>query len=104
MKKYSVETLENDGNVSLFDLLDAFQKMLERRETSKPMNTKIARKEMSVKERVVKIREILKTKKKLVFEELFDDFSKPYVVVTFFIFSLSFLSIFMSFIILLLEF
>lgn len=83
MKKYSVETLENDGNVSLFDLLDAFQKMLERREASKPMNTKIARKEMSVKERVVKIREILKTKKKLAFEELFDDFSKPYVVVTF---------------------
>ncbi|UKI57898.1 MAG: hypothetical protein L6V81_11705 [Clostridium sp.] len=26
MKKYSTETLENDGNVSLFDLLDAFQK------------------------------------------------------------------------------
>ena len=60
-----------------------YKKMLERRETSKPMNTKIARKEMSVKERVVKIREILKTKKKLAFEELFDDFSKPYVVVTF---------------------
>lgn len=83
MKKYSLEKLENDGNVSLFDLLDAFQKLLERREASKPRNTKIARKEMSVKERVIKIRDILKTKKKVNFIELFDDFSKPYVVVTF---------------------
>lgn len=83
MKKYSLEKLENDGNVSLFDLLDAFQKLLERREASKPRNTKIARKEMSVKERVVKIRDILRAKKKVSFIELFDDFSKPYVVVTF---------------------
>ena len=83
MKKYSLEKLENDGNVSLFDLLDAFQKLLERREASKPRNTKIARKEMSVKERVVKIRDVLRVKKKVSFIELFDDFSKPYVVVTF---------------------
>ena len=83
MKKYSLEKLENDGTVSLFDLLDAFQKLLERREASKPRNTKIARKEMSVKERVVKIRDILRVKKKVSFIELFDDFSKPYVVVTF---------------------
>ena len=36
-----------------------------------------------MKERVVKIRSILKEKKKVNFIELFDDFSKPYVVVTF---------------------
>ena len=83
IKNYSLEKLENDGNVSLFDLLDAFQKLLERREASKPRNTKIARKEMSVKERVIKIRDILKTRKTVNFVELFDDFSKPYVVVTF---------------------
>ena len=63
IKNYSLEKLENDGNVSLFDLLDAFQKLLERREASKPRNTKIARKEMSVKERFIKIRYILKTRK-----------------------------------------
>ena len=28
MKKYSLEKLENDGNVSLFDLLDSFKKLL----------------------------------------------------------------------------
>ena len=35
------------------------------------------------KERIVKIRDILKEKNKLKFVDLFDDFSKPYVVVTF---------------------
>ena len=65
------------------DLLDAFQKLLEREQFNKPMNTKITRKELSVKERVAKIRDILKEKKKVNFIELFDDFSKPYVVVTF---------------------
>lgn len=83
LKKYSSEKLENDGSVGVFDLLDAFQKLLERQEHNKPKSTKIARKELSVKERVVKIREILKIHKKLNFVDLFDDFSKPYVVVTF---------------------
>ena len=83
LRKYSLEKLENDGSVGVMDLLDAFQKLLERQQFNKPVNTKIARKELSVKERVVKIRDILKVKKKINFIELFDDFSKPYVVVTF---------------------
>ena len=83
IKKYSDEHLENDGSVGVMDLLDAFQKLLEREQFKKPLNTKIARKELSVKERVVKIRNILKERKKVKFIELFDDFSKPYVVVTF---------------------
>ena len=64
-------------------MLDAFQKLLERQEFNKPKNTKIARKELSVKERIVKIRDILRVNKRVNFVELFDDFSKPYVVVTF---------------------
>lgn len=83
LKQYSSEKLENDGSVGIFDLLDAFQKLLERQEYNKPKNTKITRKELSVKERVVKIREILKEQKKVKFTSLFDDFSKSYVVVTF---------------------
>lgn len=83
LKQYSSEKLENDGSVGIFDLLDAFQKLLERQEYNKPKNTKITRKELSVKERVAKIRDIFKVHKKLNFIELFDDFSKPYVVVTF---------------------
>ena len=83
IKNYTNEEIKNDGSVDMYDLLDAFQRLLDRQKYSKPVNTKITRKELSVKERVVKIREILKTKKKLNFVELFDDFSKPYVVVTF---------------------
>lgn len=83
LKQYSSEKLENDGSVGIFDLLDAFQKLLERQEYNKPKNTKITRKELSVKERVAKIRDILKVYKKVNFIELFDNFSKPYVVVTF---------------------
>ena len=83
IKNYTDEEIKNDGSVDMYDLLDAFQRLLDRQKYSKPVNTKITRKELSVKERVVKIREILKTKKKLNFVELFDDFSKPYVVVTF---------------------
>jgi segregation and condensation protein A len=83
IKNYTDEEIKNDGSVDMYDLLDAFQRLLDRQKYSKPLNTKITRKELSVKERVVKIREILKNKKKLNFVELFDDFSKPYVVVTF---------------------
>src|SRR5574344_556758 len=77
LKQYSSEKLENDGSVGIFDLLDAFQKLLERQEYNKPKNTKITRKELSVKERVAKIRDILKVHKKINFIELFDNFSKP---------------------------
>jgi segregation and condensation protein A len=83
LQKYSKEKIENNGGLGINDLLEAFQKLLERQEYNKPVNTKIARKELSVKERIVKIRDILKEKKKINFVELFDDFSKPYVVVTF---------------------
>ena len=83
LKNYLDEKIENDGSVGVVDLLDAFKSLLERQQFNKPVNTKIARKELSVKERVVKIRSILKEKKKVNFIELFDDFSKPYVVVTF---------------------
>ena len=83
LKQYSLEKLENDGSVGVFDLLDAFQKLLERQQLNKPLNTKIARKELSVKERIVKIRDILSVKKRVNFIELFDDFTKSYVVVTF---------------------
>ena len=83
LKQYSLEKFENDGSVGVFDLLDAFQKLLDRQQLNKPLNTKIARKELSVKERIGKIRDILSVRKKVNFVELFDDFSKSYVVVTF---------------------
>lgn len=70
-----------DGNID--DLLQAFKKFLERKELEKPLNTKITTKEYSVSVRSNEIKSILKNKKKLYFEELFEEFNKNYVVVTF---------------------
>lgn len=71
------------GDVSLEDLAAALQKFLERKALDKPLNTKITKKEYSVTVRSQEIRNVLKKKKKVNFEELFDIYSKDYVVVTF---------------------
>lgn len=72
-----------DYGVSLDDLIDAFSKFLQSKEFQKPLNTKIANKELSVGKRCIQIRDILRTKKKVKFQELFDIMTKEYVVVTF---------------------
>lgn len=71
------------GDISLDDLTAAIQKFLERKSLDKPLNTKITKKEYSVTVRSQEIRNVLKKKKKVNFEELFDVYSKDYVVVTF---------------------
>ena len=73
--------VENEGSVN--DLVLAFQKFLERKELEKPLNTKVTTKEYSVKVRCDEIRNVLKKKKKVYFDELFEEFNKNYVVVTF---------------------
>ena len=73
----------NNSDVTLDDLLKAFQAFLERKKLEQPLHTKVTRKEMSVEERTVSIRNILKKKKKVNFLELFDVLNKEYVVVTF---------------------
>lgn len=70
-------------DVTLDDLMDAFSKFLERQKDLAPLSTKVTKKEISVEERRCSIRNILKEKKRLEFTELFDIFTKEYVVVTF---------------------
>lgn len=71
------------GEASVDDLIEAFKRFLERKEDEKPLETTIARKEYSVKERKNNIRNILKVKKKAYLEELFEEYNRPVVVVTF---------------------
>lgn len=71
------------GDVDLDKLLDAFSKFLTRKQEEKPLNTKISTKEYSVKERSEEIRTILRKKKNVNFEELFEVYKKDYIVVTF---------------------
>lgn len=74
--KYNME-------LSIEDLINAFLEYRKRLDREKPLETKITRKELSVKERINSIRNILKIKKKVVFTDLFESFTKEYVVVTF---------------------
>lgn len=84
LSSYRNEDEELDlGDVDLDKLLDAFSKFLARKQEEKPLNTKISTKEYSVKERSDEIRTILRKKKNVNFEELFEVYKKDYVVVTF---------------------
>lgn len=75
----------DDDNLDLTinNLLEAFSKFLNQKELDKPLNTKIATKEYSVKKRCLEIKKILKLKKKIEFKELFNCYKKEIVVVTF---------------------
>ena len=80
-KEVNQQQLSED--ITLEDLLKAFQNYLKRQQIKKPITTKITTKEISVEERTISIKNILKTRKKVEFFDLFEDISKPYVVVTF---------------------
>lgn len=72
-----------DYGIDLKDLIKAFENFLKNKELMKPLNTKITKKEYSVDIRCNEIRNKIKLKGKIKFEELFDIISKEYVVVTF---------------------
>lgn len=82
-KELSDSYIENDGSVSVEDLMKALSKFLQRKEAEKPISTKITKKEISVTDRTRDIRKILSTKKKVSFFDLFEIKTKEYVVVTF---------------------
>ena len=73
----------NDGSISVSDLVMAFEKFLERKEKEKPLSTKVTNKEYSVKKRKNSIKKYLMENGKVEFTELFSNYNKSYVVVTF---------------------
>ena len=75
--------IENDGSVSVDDLALALSKFLERKELEKPIETKITMREISVEERSREVRNILRTKRRVRFVDLFEVATREYVVVTF---------------------
>lgn len=83
LKEYKDNDIKLSNDVTLNDLLKAFQNFLERKKYKEPMITKVTTKEFSVEERTRDIKNILRNRKKVEFFELFEEFSKPYVVVTF---------------------
>lgn len=83
LSEYMDDTIINNSDITVDDLVNAFLAFKERLKLSKPVNTRITKKELSVAERTQNIRDILKVKKKINFVDLFDIVTKEYVVVTF---------------------
>lgn len=83
IKNYIDETQEIKVDVSLDDLISAFQKYYQRKIESKPLKTKVTVNEISVSSRRHDIKNLLKTKRRVSFFELFTVVSKEYVVATF---------------------
>ena len=74
IKNYIDEEKVINSNVSLDDLISAFQKYYQRKIDNKPLKTKIT---------VNDIKRLLKSRKKMSFFELFPVLNKEYVVATF---------------------
>ncbi len=74
--------LINEG-LTIDDLLKALLKIEERLRYKEPLETRITKKEISVKEQIISIRNILKERKKCCFEDLFSKVTKDYIIATF---------------------
>ena len=83
IKNYIDEDKEIHCDVTLDDLIQAFQKYYQRKIDSRPLQTKVTVNEISVSSRRYDIKRLLKSKKKVSFFELFPVVTKEYIVATF---------------------
>ncbi|MBU8788747.1 MULTISPECIES: segregation/condensation protein A [Bacillus] len=79
-----VKLSEQKLSVTVYDMLGAFQKVLNRKKISRPSETRISRQEIPIEERMTQIVECLKSSgKRMHFMELFPFEQKQHLVVTF---------------------
>lgn len=86
MDDYVVDTTNLiPDNLEVYDLIRAMQKMFQRKALTSPLESKIARVEISIEERSDQIRQFFKIHphQRINFEELFDQPTKTYFVITF---------------------
>lgn len=83
LKEYCDSSVVLSSDVTLDDLVLAFQKFLKRKSEEKPLSTKVTKNEITIEHRRMDIINILKEKKQVNFTSLFDVCTKEYVVVTF---------------------
>lgn len=84
LKNYDcVSNVYLGGDVSVDDLVGALNKFFSKKEYEKPLNTKVTSREYSVGLRCEEIKNVLKSKGKVVFTDLFDSYDKSFIVVTF---------------------
>ena len=73
-----------DTNVNVYDMLSAFQKLMRRKQLKKPLATRIARQEISVKDQMRSVVNVLKQAGgKVMFSQLFKYEDKSMLVLTF---------------------
>lgn len=78
------EAVAANLNVTVYDMLGAFHKLLRRKKLKRPYTATVSRQEIPIKRRMEEILSQLKRSRKLVkFDELFADASKEMVVVSF---------------------
>lgn len=82
LSEYKTEVPLNT-DTTIDDLVKAMNVFLERQKFTKPLSTKITRKELSVEKRTREIRDILGKHKRVDFFELFEEPTRDYIVVTF---------------------
>ncbi len=82
LREYCDENQKLNGDIELSDLIEAFKNLQERLEYKKPRDTRIAHKELSVKDKTNYIKGILKEKSKVEFTELFESATKEELVIT----------------------
>lgn len=83
LKEYSDQSLSNDGSITVEDLVQALLAYQERINDQKPIHTKITKKELSIEDRRISIKNKLKVAKKVNFFDLFEEVTKEYLIVTF---------------------
>ncbi|MCA0147754.1 MULTISPECIES: segregation/condensation protein A [Rossellomorea] len=79
-----VDLKNTEVQVSLYDMLGAFHKLLRRKKLQRPVQTRITRQEISIEKRMTDILENLQNlKRRTSFTSLFPSDSKEHLVVTF---------------------
>ncbi len=82
MKEIAKDFQQNEtSDINL--LIEAFNKFIEKQDLKKPLKTTITEKEYSIIERNNEIKKILKKRKEIKFQELFEKITKEYIVITF---------------------
>lgn len=83
LDEYITNTPINFGALSVDDLVRALINFKKREKLSKPINTRITKREYSIEKRINDIRKILTVREKIEFLELFNEFDKDFLIVTF---------------------
>ena len=72
-----------ESDLTIKTLVDAYKNFLIRIEEEKPISTKVTKKEISIESQILRIKEKFKKEKRIVFEDLFQEKTKSYIVATF---------------------